>query len=101
MEDKLKDLMNIAEDGIHAIDNQVRDLEYNITKLEDQNEDETTSVQLPPVHTSLVISLLSDIHWHALTLMLAWVDGCSSVWLRCSCSCSAVSICAGQGVYNM
>ena len=44
VEDKLKDLMNIAEDGIGAIDRQVRDLEYNISRLEEENEDEMSEV---------------------------------------------------------
>lgn len=46
MEDKLKDLMSIAEDGINAIDRQVLELEYNISKLEEQNEDDATPVCL-------------------------------------------------------
>lgn len=47
VEDKLKDLMNIAEDGIHAIDNQVRDLEYNISKLEEQTDEDMSTVWTP------------------------------------------------------
>jgi hypothetical protein len=40
VEDKLKDLMNIATEAILSIDKQVNDLEQNITALERQTEEE-------------------------------------------------------------
>jgi hypothetical protein len=48
VDEKLRDLMNIAEEGIGSLERQARELEANITKLEEIREDEQSSVGYVP-----------------------------------------------------
>ena len=83
MEDKLKDLMNIAEDGISAIDNQVRDLEVNISRLEEQSEEEMSAVlPLPLAHgraQPLCHTLTPLVPWRPSRVVASCLQ-CNAVW---------------------
>lgn len=48
LDDRLRDLASIAEDAIASLNDQVRNIEGNITELENIREEDLTAVRLTP-----------------------------------------------------
>ena len=46
VDDKLRDLISVAEDAIGTLDSQIRSIEGNITELESIREEDLTAVRL-------------------------------------------------------
>lgn len=57
LDDKLRDLASVAEDAIATLDEQVRNIQGNITELESIREDDLTAVRLAPDSWHILLSV--------------------------------------------